>query len=475
MPDHQIVQIGEGGIPIQSQLKVAAKHMKNLPPRFQRRLKEPGDEKGLDGNTSMDGTPISKALLDKSGSKSSKKNRYLLQGMDVYADDNGDSNPLDEQTTPNSVNVSSPVVSSPDSVRLDMTDPGLQTRKPSDNNMLYNNVMRCDDLEKELLKPRSPEVLMTRHHHHIPRVNPVMLPPMSQRPPGYFGEADKKPVFSIDAPEFIPRTTNSPGQSITTTDTIMHYPTSKADLLALNASQMAAVRSSSPYIQSHPTNCLSPQVLTATPLAVAQGRSSPVASYMFPPRNSPIQMPAEQRSSPSLVQQQAYMLQKMHASAAAATPKVHIPIPAVSAYASPYSKLHHPYAMNAATAAAMHHYRQLGLAHRGIPPSHLPYVTAAHPWQLGRMVSPAKLNLLPQHYRQPPYIATEVPTIDDQCKAIIKAYVDSNKRVMVILRGYPGSGKSVLAKYDSVQLVFMLSINLFWLLSYLNPEFYIHK
>ena len=450
VPENQMLQLDEDGIPgmpgiTQSQLKVAAKHMKNLPPRFQRRLKVNGEEDT--GEIALDGTLIGKSSTEKS--KGARRNRYLLEGMDVYADENAEqdisANSLEGQTTPNSVTVSSPCVSSPDSVRLERTDPGLRPVKQPDMTAgkvrMYpgQNVMRCDDLEKELMNPTSPEVMQVLHQRQqSPGVNPSMLPPMSQRPPGYFGEPDKKPGFSIDAPEFVPRTTNSPGQPVTSIATTHPYPVSKADMMTLNASRMAAVRSSSPFVQGHPVGRLSPQV--AAQIAVVQGRSSPVPPpFLLPPRNSPVPQMAEQRSSPSLAQQQAYMLQKMHAAAAGA-PKIPVPI----AYTSPYAKLHHPYAINAANAAAAMHYRQLGFA-RGIHPSGLPYVTAPHPWPLGRTGSPAKLNLLPQH--QHPYLPVERPTTDQQCKDLVKAAVDANKKIMIILRGYPGSGKSVLAKY----------------------------
>ena len=97
------------------------------------------------------------------------------------------------------------------------------------------HIMHCDDLEKEMLKPTSPEGI-----HMISKSIRTQLPPFHM-------EVDKKTGFSIDAPEFVP-------QTVTAAHTIpratpMHYMNKPLDMS--NVARIG-LRSSSPYQISPP-------------------------------------------------------------------------------------------------------------------------------------------------------------------------------------------------------------------------------
>lgn len=269
---------GSDGLPkvYPAQLKVAVKHMKNLPPRFLKKIHAAPKTVGVDGlelafeTRKLEEREELRVIAEKEkntkleGQKRDikKKIRNMLDGLDSYVEEHvvlvdEDCSKTDEsvETITSEPSTEVPVSAPPD------TDSGGGRKAPTGGSspmlgtsaqriVLKPNVINCSDLERELL--------------------------------GDSQHAEKKSTFSVDAPEFVPRAftpISQPPQSCVSPAQGVHPPAT-----------------TSPYRISVPGHNSPQQFSSQLHLSRAQVNgpvhNSPGPAYMIPKVTYPVSTPA---------------------------------------------------------------------------------------------------------------------------------------------------------------------------------------
>lgn len=567
-----------------AQLKVAVKHMKNLPPRFLRKLQVANkDGDGDKKDPKVKGNPETKspekekedaevtdpilianqARVEIKGKakedakmEAKKQIRDLLVGYDQYASledspsaENSENthHPLEGVVTPEAEQLS-PRNSLPETVQNDLhslqalrealpetvtitsslspdqnltqTDANLAyishrdgsqqmydapqhgnihplNRAPLPPMLLTANAVNCDDLERELLKGSDSGNSNTSGYTPPPNIQ-RMSNVSSQRAEHTLqelmgmGSAEKKPMqFSVDAPEFVPRSYTPSGvgqQGIFPPEYEMSPPVS-----VMPPPTSSPFQSLMGQVSPHVSSTMSPAVqqLGTEQLVASFGRSSPVTgtqSFMIPkmPTNAPPPphptvpppppgvLPTYRYPVPSgpfapsfqpqypmpapFLQQAGYTPWATHDNKVPPQNiQKHIPPP----YGFSQKPSHHMHSGNSPKLRERHMHQMMNSRPNSAPNSTSPHLVrhahnhqpASHQPPPAHVQSPA-----PSHVAQmgPPPRSANHSSMMPACMGralsprvanqLVGSLMQEGKRVMVILRGCPGSGKSTLAQ-----------------------------
>ena len=443
-----------------AQLKVAVKHMKNLPPRF---LKKIHAAPKIEGTDDVDmgfevRSPEEKSELrtmEREREKNikvegqkrdiKKKIRNMLQGLDSYVEENvvlveeefvetSDSVDVVAEEPPEEVPPVSLAPVLPDTERKVPTrDSSPMLGAPAQRIVLKPNVINCSDLERELL--------------------------------GEPSHAERKSTFSIDAPEFVPRSFTPIATQCCASPVPVACP---------------PPQTTSPYRASgHGHNSPQPFVSSQLHLSHSQingpvQRRSPTPAYMLPKVAYPV-------STPATVVRMRFPQYPPPTYNAAAIPQFN-PILQPSfvppgfgmqdlgaaqgmypVYMSPQVKPVNPYVLSPhSSPKAMHRVIDPNVIH-GMPmqpiliPQHVPRLSPNA--QLGdpnyNALYTAGLANMYRHLspHSSPKVRRSGATDGDVDRSAVAALklkvhglIASGQKVMIIMRGLPGSGKSFLAR-----------------------------
>ena len=474
-----------------SQLKVAAKHMKNLPPRFLKRLQESqpsnaSGEEGVECENAENGEP-------KYEEKKKTKRKGLLDSLVTYVEDDvpitdpesedGASEPVEspgaaaphgfqQTTTEEGSAPAGQVAASP-------TPPVVRTSQP--HIILRPNVVNYSDLDPQRVihtpprmgQPYVPQQQGSRPHSrdHTPEPRTRAEQHMQQR-------------FSLDAPEFVPRSFHPihppPTQGIsspvshlregyTAAPGYAFSPRSGSPYTVHTGSPYPGGRSGSPYHLGLTSN-LSPQMarrtLAGSPIAmvqVAPGRHSPIPPAFFIPKAPPSAAAAAAAAAalhnhPGLLQYPGY-------------PVAHYPVhhPSIR-YTVPGAGYRPPFMppVTATHRMSSHHafkYSPKDRLQTSARPSSAPTVVpgATSPRMAANLqpqtVSPDKTHLaveagkLDKDGKEAKNLSTQTSRTsksstdeDLSPQDRVRLILEKQIKLMVILRGVPGSGKTHLAK-----------------------------
>ena len=408
----------------QSNLKVAVKHMRNLPPRFLRKLKTEGSTEERENNNRSPVTTVSYDTAEtpeKSGDMRSapKGTPYNHKyGKKEWKKVNmGDSQD-------HAVEISS--------FAMNMEKLTGVPKSPA---------ILCSDLEEAMINSSPSTPGSASHSSPGTTKYPFPRPPDIHRVAGLNDDKNQdesqhqqdggsnKVNFSVNAPEFIPRFVQSP--------------------VPMQAAGMQGER----LIHTPPMSLAPGQAAYPTPLIDRMSPQLNLAAghspIMSPGRNSPIFMSPRQKG----------------------VPVGFVPMPFYPAY--PYAHMPYPIQMNpflgasmkdrskiAAAIASLHHKHPMynqhksGARYMGKDKNlqHLQIHDGDRP-KSAPTVLPVNSKTEPSHYSQSASHQKQRQEIVDTVK--------KGSKVIVILRGCPGSGKSTLAKY---------AISIFCIISYSNKE-----
>ena len=441
-----------------AQLKVAVKHMKNLPPRFLKKIHaapktENPDDVDLTFEVKSPEEKTELRTMEREREKNikvegqkrdiKKKIRNMLQGLDSYVEENVvlveeecqetcDSVDVVAEEPPEEVPVSlAPVVPDTESKKVPTRDSSPMLGAPAQRIVLKPNVINCSDLERELLG----------------------------EPPSH---AERKSTFSIDAPEFVPRSFTPIAQCCASPVPVACPPAT-----------------TSPYRASaHGHNSPQPFVSSQLHLSHSQingpvQRRSPTPAYMLPKVAYPVSTPATvvrmrfpQYPPPTYnaaaipqfnpILQPSFVppgfgMQDLGAAAQGVYP----------VYMSPQVKPVNPYVLSPhSSPKAMHRVIDSNVIHGMQPiliPQHVPRLSpnaqladpnynALYTAGLANMYRHLSPHSSPKVRRS----GTVDGDVDRSAVAALKLKVHgliaSGKNVMIVMRGLSGSGKSTLAR-----------------------------
>lgn len=441
-----------------SHLKVAAKHMKNLPPRFLRRLQVAQKQGEIRLDTQPEGmqqlnlepeeeeeeeekeTQLEKDQK-KFDAKKPKKKGNLLESLDSYFDDFVSEEKQNGKARSQEMGGVDPAYTTMGSQHL--PEPAVTNTGWSDGNVMSSasvlpSAMTCEDLERELVGPNG---------------QPMMPHTQSLMMAGQPTIIDKKIQFSVNAPEFVPRTfapittvmstlTNeSPNRigspAFMKPTSPFHVPMGRMSPQMPLQGQVVQLNSQggpSPSASPGPPTFLIPKVQPPAQGSIQPVPFYPPAGFPFRPNYPP---PGPQGQYPP--------------------PRPFLPPGASPPWAGDKGQRHHKYHGKERWPG-----QQLspGSRHPELPdhyPKNIPNAQRLKSDLNGAPSPPMKLQSIDLAdkildssnnlaYQDPAIIETKL-----QPKEMLKRYLEDGKKVMVLLRGCPGSGKSTLARYVSEQ------------------------
>lgn len=481
-----------------SQLKVAAKHMKNLPPRFVKRLLAAQTNKPSEEGEEMEGAET--VLKEDQGveeKKTKRRSKGLLHSLvnyvedDVMVTDPEDEDQEDMSTSPGFLSLPNDPVCSVQTtaapVTLAPSSPNPPPPKPSQPHIILRpNVVNCSDLDPERVIRTPPRMPYT--YPGSGSASRDQTPEPKSRPKT---TASTQPqTFSVDAPEFVPRSfhpINPPSQPANVPSPVSHLrephmvvptaysysPRSGSPYTVQSVASPYPGRSGSPY-HLNMGSSLSPQMsrrMTASPIAMVQvpaGNHSPVPPAFFIPKAPTSASAAVAAASAVAMHSHAGLIPY------SAYPAPRYTMPPGMRYTMPPG-YRPPFMPPTVTQPRPPHlgykYNHKDRLQNNNRPNSAPTVA---PGPSGsRMAANLSSQTLPvnQKGKTTPKASTgsssstdsksdkdakEIKNLSTQLakpseeevdpKQKVQSYLDRGKKLMVILRGVPGSGKTHLAK-----------------------------